>query len=39
MEKIKLSTYAKKAGKNNEENSNHPSVIEEPPTSQGKFVK
>ena len=28
MEKIKLSTYAKKAGKSHEEHSNHPSVIE-----------
>ena len=39
MEKIKLSTFAKKAGKFNEENSNQHSVIEEMPTTQGKFVK
>ena len=39
MEKIKLSSYAKKAGKNHEEHSNHASVIEEIPVNQGKFVK
>lgn len=38
MEKIKLSSYAKKVGKQ-EEPSNHHSVMEEIPTSQGKFIK
>ena len=39
MEKIKLSSFAKKTGKNNDDNSNYASVIEETPTTQGKFVK
>jgi len=39
MEKIKLSSYAKKVGRNQEEPSNHHSVMEEMPTTQGKFMK
>lgn len=40
MEKIKLSSYAKKAGgKSEAEHSYNHSVIEEPQTTQGKFIK
>ena len=39
MEKIKISSYGQKAGKNHDEHSNYHSVMEEMPTSQGKFVK
>lgn len=39
MEKIKLSSYAKKGVKGQEEHSYNHSVIEEPQTNQGKFLK